>query len=191
MRRFDAQPVFWAPEALPSVLRLAPTAPGSTIPFYHLDLHGSTDTELRRASDGWHAVLRLGGATHRLLLPRLPAKGAAVAVELPLDRDFDLQTRAAHRLWTALRRGSTRLPVQAGSIQQRRRLVLALRALDGHAEGQNYRAIATVLFGPERIADRGWKTHDLRSRTIRLVQTGESLIRTGYRNLLRNQRRSA
>ncbi len=191
MRRFDAQAIFWAPEVLPTVLRLAPTSHGSLAPFSHLDLRGSPGAELRRASDGWYAVLQLGGATHRLMLSRLPAKGTAVAVELPLDRDFDLQTRAAYRLWTALRRGPVRLPAHTGPLQQRRRLVLALRALDGRLEGQNYRAIATVLFGSERVEDRGWKTHDLRSRTIRLVQTGQTLIRGGYRNLLRSQRRSA
>ncbi|WP_244422072.1 DUF2285 domain-containing protein [Bradyrhizobium sp. ORS 285] len=176
---------------LPSVLRLAPISQGSVPPFSQLDLRGSPETELRRASDGWHAVLQLGGATHRLLLSRLPARGAALAVELPLDRDFDLQTRAAYRLWTALRRGPIRLPAQTGPIQQRQRLVLALRAFDGRVEGQNYRAIAAVLFGSTRVEDRGWKTHDLRSRTIRLVQAGQALTRGGYRNLLRSQRRSA
>ncbi|WP_376698613.1 DUF2285 domain-containing protein [Bradyrhizobium aeschynomenes] len=190
-RRFDAQAIFWAPEVLPSVLRLAPTSQGRLAPFSHLDLRGSPDAELRRASDGWYAVLQLGGATHRLLLSRLPTKGTAVAVELPLDRDFDLQTRAAYRLWTALRRGPIRLPAQTGPIQQRLRMVLALRALDGRVEGENYRAIATVLFGSGRLTDRGWKTHDLRSRTIRLVQAGQGLVRGGYRNLLRSQRRSA
>ncbi|WP_456776919.1 DUF2285 domain-containing protein [Bradyrhizobium sp. USDA 4369] len=61
----------------------------------------------------------------------------------------------------------------------------------GRLDGHNYRTIAAALFGSERVETRGWKTHDLRSRTIRLVQTGQTLIGGGYRNLLRSQRRSA
>jgi len=34
--------------------------------------------------------MRLGGATHRLWLRELPAKGAPLVIELPLDADFDL-----------------------------------------------------------------------------------------------------
>jgi hypothetical protein len=68
-------------------------------------------------------------------------------------------------------------------------LTLALRALDAHLEGNSYRAIAAVLFGKHRVSDRSWKTHDLRSRTIRLVQHGLLLARGGYQALLRNGRR--
>jgi hypothetical protein len=50
-------------------------------------------------------------------------------------------------------------------------------------------AIAAVLFGAKRIPDRTWKTHDLRNRTIRLVQSGLALMRGGYRDLLRHSRR--
>jgi hypothetical protein len=55
--------------------------------------------------------------------------------------------------------------------------------------GNNYRVIAEVLFGIERIPERAWKTHDLRNRTIRLVQSGFALMRGGYRELLRHPRR--
>jgi hypothetical protein len=62
---------------------------------------------------------------------------------------------------------------------------LAIRALDGWLEGNRYREIAEGLFGRDRIDGRSWKSHDLRSRTIRLVQDGISLMRGGYRALLR------
>ena len=75
------------------------------------------------------------------------------------------------------------------SPQKRQRLALALRALDGRIEGNSYRAIAEGLFGTKRIPERAWKTHDLRNRTIRLVQTGFDLMRGGYRQLLRQVRR--
>jgi len=45
--------------------------------------------------------------------------------------------------------------------------------------------IAEVLFGRKRIPESAWKTHELRSRTIRLVQAGIALMRGGYRALLR------
>ncbi|MGL1255187.1 DUF2285 domain-containing protein [Escherichia coli] len=45
--------------------------------------------------------------------------------------------------------------------------------------------MAEVLFGAGRISERDWKTHDLRNRTIRLVQSGLALMRGGYRALLR------
>ena len=71
--------------------------------------------------------------------------------------------------------------------QQRRHLLsLALRALDGRLAGESYRVIATGLFGDARIpAGPGWKTHDLRDRTIRLVRSGIDLMQGGYLDLLR------
>jgi hypothetical protein len=60
-----------------------------------------------------------------------------------------------------------------------------LRALDARQDGASYRAIAAALFGVEHAPTRGWKTHDLRNRTIRLVQSGQSLMRGGYFDLLR------
>jgi hypothetical protein len=129
----------------------------------------------------------LGGANHRLWLPNLPKQ--AVVLELPLDADFDQRVQAARRLWSALEQRTFGVSRPNLSAQRRQRLTLSLRALDAHMEGNSYRTIAAVLFGKNRITDRTWKTHDLRSRTIRLVQSGLSLARGGYRALLRNARR--
>ena len=156
---------------------------------YDIDLHRLAGAELRRAPDGWHAVVPLGDAIHRLCLQELPARGSLLAVELPLDVDFDVRTQAAHRLWSALEERPLGPALPALSLQRRQRLSLAIRALDGWKEGNSYRAIAEGLFGKDRIPDRAWKTHDLRNRTIRLVQSGFALMRGGYRNLLRQSRR--
>ncbi|MBP1299823.1 DUF2285 domain-containing protein [Bradyrhizobium elkanii] len=129
----------------------------------------------------------LGGIKHRLWLRELPPRGSTVAIELPLDRNFDIRVRAAHRFWLALERRPLGPPPLALSILARRRLILAMRAADGWLEGNSYRNIALGLFGTLRIPDRGWKTHDLRSRTIRLVKMGLRLIRGGYRALLRHK----
>jgi hypothetical protein len=35
------------------------------------------------------------------------------------------------------------------------------------------------------VPTRSWKTHDLRNRTVRIVQNGQELMRDGYFDLLR------
>lgn len=186
---FDTQSIFWAPEVLPAVLSVGAARSPANALRYDLDISRLSATDLRRASDGWHAVLRLGGATHRLWLQELPAAGSAIAVELPLDADFDIRSQAAHRLWSALAKRSPGPPRPGLSLQRRQRLALALRALDARVEGNSYRIIAEGLFGATRIPERAWKTHDLRNRTIRLVQSGLALMRGGYRALLRHKRK--
>ena len=145
--------------------------------------------ELRLSADGWHAVLRIGDATHRLWMKELPAAGASQAIELPMDLSFELRARAAQSLWRALSGHSPRPPLSDHSPQRRQRFGLVLRALDGRNDGKTYREIAEGLFGRKRIPERAWKTHDLRNRTIRLVQRGLALMGGGYRELLRSKRK--
>jgi hypothetical protein len=145
--------------------------------------------ELRLNADGWHAVLRIGDATHRLWMKELPAAGASQAIELPMDSSFELRARAAQSLWRALSGRSPGPPLSDHSPQRRQRFGLVLRALDGRNDGKTYREIAEGLFGRKRIPERAWKTHDLRNRTIRLVQRGLALMGGGYRELLRSKRK--
>ncbi|WP_316172268.1 DUF2285 domain-containing protein [Bradyrhizobium sp. SZCCHNRI3037] len=154
-----------------------------------LDLAELSGDRLRVAADGWHAVWPLGGGTHRLWLPTKPVKRVRYSVKLPLDEHFEARTRAAQRLWRALNDRPLGLSPDGLTPRQRGRLAMALRALDGHLEGASYRTIAGVLFGPARIPAGAWKTHDLRSRTIRLVQLGLRMTRGGYRELLRPRHR--
>nr|WP_249799093.1 MULTISPECIES: DUF2285 domain-containing protein [unclassified Bradyrhizobium] len=156
---------------------------------YDLDFSKLADSELRCAPDGWHAVVALGGAKHRLWLAELPPVGSSVAIDLPIDRNFEVRVRAAHRLWLALERRPIGPPPLTLPILTRHRLILALRAVDGSLEGNSYREIAQGLFGDHRIPDRGWKTDHLRSQTIRLVRAGLRLMRGGYRALLRRNRK--
>jgi hypothetical protein len=139
--------------------------------------------------DGWHAVLRFGDTTHRVWIRELPAAGAPQAIELPLDSSFELRAHAAQSLWRTLSGRSPCPPLSVLPQQRRQRLALVLRALDGRNVGKTYRAIAEGLFGKRRIPERAWKTHDLRNRTIRLVQRGLALMRGGYRELLRPKRK--
>jgi hypothetical protein len=154
-----------------------------------LSLANLSAGEFRQASDGWHVLLRMSEVEHRLWLREPPVIGRSYAAELPFDDDLDIRAYAARRLWRVLNGRPAGLAFHELSPQRRQRLVLALRALDARTEGNTYRAIAEVLFGAKRIPDRAWKTHDLRNRTIRLVQNGVALMRGGYRELLRQSRR--
>ena len=106
------------------------------------------------------------------------------AVLLPLDQFFENRAIAAIRLWRGLV-GRNPGPNPAALPKARRdRLLIALRALDGRLDDATYREIATALFGEAGVSDRGWKSHDLRDRTIRLVRFGLGMMRSGYRGLL-------
>jgi len=187
-KTFDKQAVFWAPEVLPTVLAVRAVSSMAS-KSYQVDFANLPASELRRAPDGWHAIVPLGGTKHRLFLSELPASGYAVVLDLPLDANLELRVQAARRLWLALERRPLGTPPLALPALKQRRLILALRALDGWQEGNSYRQIAQGLFGSHRIAKRGWKTDDLRSRTIRLVELGRRLMRFRCRSLLDKGRR--
>jgi len=96
----------------------------------------------------------------------------------------DLPERVEHLLtfWRELTTGHA--PPQVVTPQRRRRLILGLRALDGRAAAASYRTLAAGLFGPERVpVGPTWKSHDLRSRTLRLVSDATAIMRGGYRAL--------
>ncbi|MET4036675.1 MULTISPECIES: DUF2285 domain-containing protein [unclassified Bradyrhizobium] len=131
----------------------------------------------------------MGAVEHRIWSKEPPVIDASYVAELPFDDDLEARAYAARRLWRAI---NGRVPGPAFhqlSKQRRERLSAAIRALDAHTAGGSYRTIAEALFGKKRIPDRAWKTHDLRNRTIRLVQSGLALMRGGYRKLLQPERR--
>ena len=111
-----------------------------------------------------------------------------VALVLPLDTLFEDRVEAARRLRRALVRGA-RVKPYGITPHRRRRLKLVLRALDGYLAGEDYRAIARGLFGARVPNDATWRTHSLRSFTVRLVREGRALMRGGYLALLRPDRR--
>ena len=181
------QAIFWAPEVLPTIIPIVRSASDSD--GHVLSRATMLSGEIRQTSDGWHVLLRIRGLEHRLWLREPPIVGQGYAAELPFDENFETRAHAARRLWRVLNGRPAGPAFHELSPQRRQRLALALRALDGRIEGNSYRAIAEGLFGAKRIPERSWKTHDLRNRTIRLVQTGFDLMRGGYRQLLRQVRR--
>ncbi|WP_431015452.1 DUF2285 domain-containing protein [Bradyrhizobium pachyrhizi] len=148
-----------------------------------------TASQVRRAADGWHAVLRIGAVDHRVWSKEPPLVGASYAAELPFDGNFDARAYAARRLWRAMNGRAPGPAFHKLSKQRRERLSAAIRALDARRAGSSYRTVAEALFGKKRIPERAWKTHDLRNRTVRLVKGGLALVRGGYRKLLRPGRR--
>ncbi|UWU70596.1 DUF2285 domain-containing protein [Bradyrhizobium sp. NC92] len=134
-------------------------------------------------------MLRIGAVDHRVWSKDPPVLGARYAAELPFNGDFEARAYAARRLWRVMNGRASGPAFHQLSKQRRERLSAAIRALDAHGVGGSYRTTAEALFGKKRIPDRAWKTHDLRNRTVRLVQGGLALVRGGYRKLLRPGRR--
>jgi Uncharacterized conserved protein (DUF2285) len=132
--------------------------------------------------DGAEHLIEHRGSVFRVHIDETGATPPAVL--LPLDQFFDIRVAAATRLWRGLTGRSLGPNPAAVSKARRDRLILALRALDGRLDDATYREIAGVLFAAGNLPERGWKGHDLRGRTIRLVRFGFGMMRTGYRRLL-------
>jgi hypothetical protein len=179
------QAVFWSSSASPVVVPLVPVPAETTDPSRFATLSDLSNAVIRETSGGWHMLLRSQNIDHRAWLRHRPRLGARYAAQLPFDDLFELRAHAARRLWRALSGHRPGPDFRKLPAQRRERLIQSLRALDARQDGASYRAIAAALFGADRQPARGWKTHDLRNRTIRLVQSGQALMRDGYFDLLR------
>lgn len=171
--------VLWAAHALPSVIALTELPADLSGPSFQpspLPLGPSV------AADGPEHLVAHLGTVHRVHVDEVAIEPSAVL--LPLDQFFEIRATAAIRLWRGLA-GRNPGPNPAALPKIRRdRLILALRALDGRLGDATYREIAGALFGDSGLSDSGWKTHDVRDRTIRLVRFGLGMMRSGYRRLL-------
>jgi hypothetical protein len=179
----DRAPLIWLPHRDPAVVVVAPApeAFGDARSLSRL----TTLSERRAANDDHWLVDDAGGRLPVVLTNGMSATTPA-AVVIPLDADFGARTDSATRLWRLVSGRPRRRSFDRLTRQQRQRLTFALRALDGRLAGETYRAIAQALFGAARVpAGPGWKTHDLRDRTIRLARAGLKLMQGGYLDLLR------
>ena len=178
--------MFWSASIAPAIVPLVPALTKNVDPSHFVTLGDLSNVVIRQASDGWHMLLRRHNVDHRAWLRRKPRVGARYAAQLPFDDFFELRAHAARRLWRALSGRPPGPEFRELPPQRRDRLIQSLRALDARQHGASHRAIAKALFGAERVSARAWKTHDLRNRTIRLVQIGRALMRGGYFDLLRH-----
>jgi hypothetical protein len=141
------------------------------------------NTALLQAADG--AEQMVGDRTNAFRVHMMDGSAMqGLAVVVPLDELFGVRLAAARRLWLGLNGRDPGADPAMPPASQRTRLTHALRALDGRLDEATYRDIAAALFGAKRIPARGWKTHDLRDRTIRLARLGAELMQGGYRQLL-------
>jgi len=140
-------------------------------------------------SDGRHVVLRALQGAHRLWL-RDVHTGTGMAAIIPLDDAILLRVASLLRLQRRFAGGSAG-PVPNGwelTARLRQRLVLMVRALDGHQAEASYREIALALYGQAAVARYPWKTSSIRGQTIRLVKDAVFTMEGGYRRLLRGGR---
>src|SRR5260370_40685344 len=186
--RADTAPLVWLPHLDPAAVILAP-APELFTDARNVE--ALLPTFERDAPDGdyWLPHPGAGRVTAVLLIGGVNAATPAAAV-IPLNADFTARGEAALQLWRRVTGQAGGHPRDRLTPQRRQRLILVLRALDGHLAGETYRVIAQVLFGEVRLSTgKAWKTHDLRDRTIRLVRTGLALMRGGHLDPLRYPRR--
>lgn len=143
---------------------------------------------MRPAPEGLYLLLPTHApAIRALILPDVPS-GAPLAALIPFDRDGLDRIDAFARLYRVLHR----LPVPGDrrlTAQQRRRIKMMLRAVDGRTNGAAYREIAEAIYGAAHVETYPWKTSPLRDSTMDLVKDGFAMIAGGYRQLLRHRRR--
>jgi hypothetical protein len=175
----ESKAAVWTAAALPSVIaltRLPPELGHPRVKLKPLPL----DPVLAREGDDY--VIERLGAELRVHLDSADVDSAAAL--LPFDALFEVRVAAALRLWRAINGRRPGPNPAALSDARRRRLILALRALDGRLDGATHREIAAVLFGAEAVPERDWISHELRDRTARLVRLGVAMMNGGYRRLL-------
>ena len=149
-------------------------------------LEAAEPTLIASAEEGdFLDLLALAPSNGALLLPG-PPEGAITFV-LPFDDIFEERIETARRLHRLLVR--RRAPAASLTPYRRRRLKLALRALDASLAGADYRTIAEALFGERVPKGAEFRDASLRAQVIRLVRYGVRLMRGGYLDLLRPGRR--
>ncbi len=115
-----------------------------------------------------------------------PDDGTPIAAIVPLDAHTPVRLDAVRRLWRRLTGRADAAPVLPITTQQRRRLILMLRALDGWRERTSYRDLAATLLDADvqRQGRRDWLLSSSRAQIIRIVRDGIRRMEGGYRDLL-------
>lgn len=145
---------------------------------------------VRRAigQDGEHVLLDDPQGRHRVWFVE-DAPTSRHAFIIPIDDDFAARLEGVRRLHRRLTGRPAGPPLRSLrlSTEQRGRLTLLVRALDGQQSGATRREIATVLLDEEArdIPAIEWKSAPLRKRINRIVSRARSLMNGGYLMLLR------
>lgn len=181
--------VLWRPELLPHSVIVVPAPDGfDGVRRFRLADLSPWSVEFRQSRD-LHVMLKDAAGAQQLWLRDL-RPGQSMAVLIPLDEHIPLRFRGLSRLQRRLA-GEAVAPAPkdwALTTRLRRRLVLMVRALDGHMAQATYREIAAALYGHDVVARYSWKTSSIRSQTIRLVKDAIATMKGGYRRLLCGRR---
>lgn len=175
-----AAPVFWIPKAAPAAVTLLARVDGADDVTITLD---PDSIDIRREADG---LLLLRLKTGELLALRPSDLRKPVGILLPLDDRWPARQANAGRLRARLL--GLRAPPDPLTLQQRRRIAMALRALDGREAQAVLRTIAAHLYGADRVRGEHWKTSPLKAQVARLIAHGRHLTEHGYRALLLGQK---
>lgn len=169
--------IHWHEDHFPRLLTLVETKDGSeTAPISLVNIVDPASSREDRA------YLNLPDG--KIFISGWNCEASRNTIAVPLDMHLRVRLAELQRLEQRLFHAKLTRAARFLTIQHAARLIMSLRALDGHQRGHSYRIIAEGLFGAHRVPKQTWKTHDLRDRTIRLVQKGLSLMRGRYRDLL-------
>ena len=176
----------WLPQVNP---RLALLVPLPQDLFDGPGLSSARPIPTASAAEGVYLDLTALPPSRGALVLNAAAVDAPIGFVLPFDSAFEDRVEAARRLFDLLTRG--RRTTATISAYRRRRLKLALRALDASLDGADYRAIAEALFGGRVPRGAAFRDDSLRAQAIRLVRYGLTLMNGGYLALLRPERRAS
>src|SRR5262245_16419582 len=128
----DQATVFWRANALPTVVPLAPS-PTSFTGARAIDFAELGEVKERAGPDGRHVINCTDSGELRVWVPDDQVE-QPLALELRLDDDLPIRVKAALGLWARIvhLRGNPGTSPLALTRQRHDRLMLMLRALDGH-----------------------------------------------------------
>ena len=136
----------------------------------------------RRAEDGLHHLLEVGGQRRLHLLHSDPSADAQAAV-VPLDQDGFARLDAVYRLLAQLHGRS--VPVDKRLTRQKRlRAKRMLRAYDGRLAGASQREIAEVIFHLPQVSRDEWQSASERFAVMALLRDARKMVNGRYLKLL-------
>lgn len=173
--------VFWLRDACPHVVMLEVNP--SSQPSKSLSYAMIMKTHHRYiSSDGIDLLFKCFDEWHQIFLKGAVRPEQKLQAIIPLDSLTNERCKAILSFWRGVYQKKP--PPKLVETQQRKRLLLILRALDGHLSGASHRLIAQTLFPSAHYDHELWKESYLRAVVRRLLEAGYALMRQGYRKLL-------
>ncbi|MGH6957466.1 MAG: DNA -binding domain-containing protein [Caulobacteraceae bacterium] len=183
----EGQAVLWRPDVSPRTLALVASSADLNDVLVFEPQSWPGVTRQHTCADGVHILVRIRAEEHRLWSAQAPYIGQPLVIALPLDAHLAVRTEAAARLMDSLM-GRKPKAVKRFSRGFLRRLVLALRALDGRAAGASQREIAEGVLNARYGSPRVWEDSAARAMTARLLRFGAAMASGGYRSLLASRK---